>query len=71
MIRDNPKLNDLDLAHLCPALYPADALKDQKKYSFNKLKATEKFTPAQLTQAEAAGCGTPVPLTAPTGPAKK
>ena len=71
LIRDNPKLNDLDLAHLCPALYPADVLKDPKKYSLNKLKATAKFTPAQLTQAAAAGCGTAVPLSAAPAPAKK
>jgi hypothetical protein len=71
LIRDNPKLNDLDLAHLCPALYPADVLKNPKKYSLDKLKATAKFTPAQLAQATAAGCGSPVPLSAAAPPAKK
>jgi hypothetical protein len=71
LIRDNPKLNDLELAHLCPALYPADVLKNTKKYSVDKLKIKAKFSGSQLAQARSAGCGSAVPLPATTPPAKK
>ncbi|MCX6393436.1 MAG: hypothetical protein NTY57_01075 [Solirubrobacterales bacterium] len=66
LITDNAKLNDLELAHLCPAAYPADVLNDLKKYGYDRQKITVKrFTSVQLTQALAARCGKPVPLDQP------
>jgi len=80
LVKANPALNDLELAHLCPRLYPNDLfakdaktgqLKNLKKYGFEKQTASAKFTPAQLTAAASAGCGAPIPIEAtkaPTGP---
>lgn len=62
LVRANSGMNDLELAHLCPALYPADVLKDPKKYGFDNAKATTKASAASLALAEKAGCGNPVPI---------
>ncbi|CAB4859746.1 MAG: hypothetical protein F2799_00535 [Actinobacteria bacterium] len=74
LITDNAKLNDRELAHLCPAAYPADVLDDLKKYGYDRQKITVKrFTSAQLAQALSARCGKPVPLGQPVAkkPASK
>lgn len=71
LVKANPGLSDLDLAHLCPRLYPSDLLdkdpksgqlKNLKKYGFEKQTASARFTPPQLAAAAAAGCGKPIPI---------
>ena len=71
LVKANPALNDLELAHLCPRLYPTDLLakdpktgqlKNLKKYGFDKQTASAKFTRAQLSAAAGAACGTPIPI---------
>jgi hypothetical protein len=66
LVKSHPDLNDLELAHLCPALYPSDVLKDPKKYQLDRLKATASFSSADLAQAAAAGCGKSVPIAKPS-----
>lgn len=65
LIRSNSEMNDLELAHLCPALYPADVLKDPKKYGFDKQKAKLEPSAADLSLAAKADCGAPVPIATP------
>ncbi|MEI6448283.1 MAG: hypothetical protein WCO96_10470 [Actinomycetes bacterium] len=73
LVKANPDLNELELAHLCPAMYPAELFKgteaQQKKardkYQMGRLKAEATFTAADLKQAAAAGCGKPVPIAKP------
>lgn len=73
LVKANPDLNELELAHLCPAMYPAELFKgteaEQKKardkYQMGRLKAEATFTPADLRQAAAAACGKPVPIQKP------
>lgn len=62
LIRTNSAMNDLELAHLCPAIYPADVLKDPKKYGFSNQKAKKSGTAASVALAAKAGCGKPVPV---------
>ena len=74
LVRSNSQLNDLELAHLCPALYPKDILKDPKKYRLETKKVKAKFSKDQLALAAKARCGKPVPTTdapAPAKPARK
>lgn len=69
LIKANDALNDLELAHLCPALYPQDVIADPKKYSFDKQKAKPiSWTKAQIAQAQAARCGKQVPFAAGKAP---
>ena len=80
LIRSNPNLNDLELAHLCPAMYPAtlfqgtqaEQKKAREKYRLDRLDAKATFTASDLKQAAAAACGKPVPIVqpAPAPPAK-
>lgn len=67
LIRANAQLTDLELAHLCPALYPKDVLKDPKKYRFEKQKVKATFSPEQLALAAKARCGKPAPANHGTG----
>lgn len=62
LVRANSDMNDLELAHLCPALYPADILKDPKKYGFDKQEASKQPSRQDLQLAARAGCGKPVPI---------
>jgi hypothetical protein len=90
LVKSNSGLNDLELTHLCPALYPAElqqaaaadsgantvdgkkAKKTLQKYRFDSQKIRVKaFTKQQLDQAKLARCGAPIPLPAPSAPAKK
>ncbi len=85
----NANLNDLELAHLCPALYPKDvqaaiavdftaksaagkkAKESLKKYRFESQKVRVKtFSAAQLEQAKAARCGSPIAIPQVAQPAK-
>jgi len=73
LIKTNQGLNDLELAHLCPAIYPKDALdsKRAKHYGYDGKKITIKaFTRVQVALATSARCGTPIPLAhlAPVAP---
>ena len=71
LIKSNSSLNDVELAHLCPALYPADVLTNLKHYGFDKQKAKPtNWSPAQLSAAAAARCGTSTPIKAQAKPAK-
>lgn len=61
-IKQEKGLNDDELARLCPSLFPADFLKEHKKYSYTVTKKPKKPTPADTKNAQAAGCtstGTP------------
>lgn len=70
LIKNNQKLNDLELAHLCPGLYPSDVLSNPKRYGFDKQKSKPTtWTDSQLKAAAAARCGKPTAIT--TTPAKK
>jgi hypothetical protein len=70
LVKAKPDLNELELAHLCPAMYPAELFKgteaEQKKarekYQMGRLKAEATFTSADLKQAATAACGKPVPI---------
>ncbi|MEA2391283.1 MAG: hypothetical protein QOK31_1392 [Solirubrobacteraceae bacterium] len=56
------KLKDDELARLCPSLYPADYLKDRKKYGYPKNKKPRVLTPQDQANARQAHCtpqGTP------------
>jgi hypothetical protein len=53
------KLKDDELARLCPSLYPADYLKDRKKYGYPENKKPRPVGPQDQAAARAAGC-TPV-----------
>ncbi|MGI8579230.1 MAG: hypothetical protein ACR2K9_01590 [Solirubrobacteraceae bacterium] len=61
-IKQEKKLNDDEMARLCPSLFPSDFLKEHKKYSYTVTKKPKKPSPADLKNAQAAGCtstGTP------------
>ncbi len=61
-IKQEKGLNDDELARLCPSLFPADFLNEHKKYSYTVTKKPKKPTPADLKNAQTAGCtstGTP------------
>ncbi|MCX6390842.1 MAG: hypothetical protein NT122_09490 [Solirubrobacterales bacterium] len=71
LVKDNPALNDLQLAYLCPALYPTDLHSDVKKYKLEKQKATPvKWSSAQLALAANGRCGKPIPFPPAAKPAK-
>jgi hypothetical protein len=70
LIRTHSKLNDLELATLCPALYPSDAISNAKKYSFDKQKVKDKPTASDLAEAAKSDCSAPSAAAAPA-PAKK
>ena len=74
LVQTNYTLNDVELAHLCPALYPSDVLtaKGLKHYGYDKQTVSiRQFTPAQIKSAAAARCGAPLPLPQPKKPAAK
>jgi hypothetical protein len=61
-IKQEKKLNDDEMARLCPSLFPADFLTEHKKYGYTVTKKPKKPSPADLKNAQAAGCtptGTP------------
>jgi hypothetical protein len=61
-LNDHRDFSDRQLAQLCPGLYPANFLKDTKKYPLAKKATGEKsvkVTAADRAQAAAAGCGVP------------
>jgi hypothetical protein len=61
-IKQEKKLNDDELARLCPSLFPADFLKEHKKYGYTVTKKPKEPSPADLKSAQTAGCtptGTP------------
>jgi hypothetical protein len=61
-IKQEKKLNDDELARLCPSLFPADFLKEHKKYGYTVTKKPKKPSPADSKNAQVAGCtptGTP------------
>ncbi|HZV72926.1 MAG TPA: hypothetical protein VFF79_04350 [Conexibacter sp.] len=58
-VKDHGKLNDRDLAKLCPGLYPTDFLTNHDKWPAGKPRSGDK--PARVTardraEAQAAGC---------------
>jgi hypothetical protein len=61
-LNEHRDFSDRQLARLCPGLYPADFLKDTKKYPLAKKQKGEQavtVTAADRAQAAAAGCGVP------------